>query len=90
MILYWVPAGFIAILLYAFWLAARIAERRQSAAFGFFTGVIMLALLWVIYLVVLARWARAELREFLETMMPLVAERALQLLEQLQLIGESL
>jgi len=90
MILYWVPAGFVAILLYAFWLAARVAERRQSAGFGFFTGVIMLAILWVIYVVALARWARAELREFLETMMPLITERALELLEQLRLIGESL
>lgn len=88
--LIWIPVGFLAILAYSFWLSARVAVRRQSAFFGFLVGLIALPLLWGIYLVALAHWARRELREFLETYLPLIMERALEVLEQLKVIGANL
>ena len=88
--LIWVPLGFVAIFAYSLWLTARIAARRQSAGSAFVIGFIAAFVLWALYLIALAQWARAELREFLETYVPLVMDRALEALEQIKVLGESL
>ena len=88
--LIWVPLGFVAIFAYSLWLTARIAARRQSAGSAFVIGFIAAFVLWALYLIALAQWARAELREFLETYVPLVMDGALEALEQIKVLGESL
>ena len=60
--LIWVPLGFVAIFAYSLWLTARIAARRQSAGSAFVIGFIAAFVLWALYLIALAQWARAICR----------------------------
>jgi O-antigen ligase len=88
--LIWVPLGFVAIFAYSIWLTARIAARRQAAGAAFVIGLLAAPILWALYLIALAQWARAELRAFLETYVPLIADRATEALEQIRILGERL
>ncbi|MEX0281653.1 MAG: hypothetical protein AB3N13_10770 [Arenibacterium sp.] len=88
--LIWVPLGFVAIFAYSLWLTARIAARRQSAGSAFVIGLIAAPVLWALYLIALAQWARAELRAFLENEVPLLMDRATEALEQIKILGERL
>lgn len=88
--LIWIALGFVAIFAYSLWLTARIAARRQSAGSAFVIGLIAAPVLWALYLIALAQWARAELRAFLDTYVPLIMERADDALEQIRILGERL
>ena len=81
-----VAAGFVAIFVFSMWLAARVGAGQSAAMFGLIVGLIAALGLWGGYIVVLARYARNELREFIDTGLPQLIARLLAFLQETQLI----
>jgi hypothetical protein len=85
-----ISIGFVAVFVLAFLLAGRVGAWRNSAVQGALAGLIGFAVLLVAYVTLLGLWARAQFRAFVETQLPLIMERLLQIADQIGPVREAI
>ena len=85
-----ISIGFVAVFVLAFLLAGRVGARRDSALTGAIAGLIGFVVVLVAYVTVLGLWARAQFLAFVETQLPLIMERLLQIADQIGPLREAI
>ena len=82
--------GFVLVFVLSFWIGGRAGARSQSGLMGAIAGLISFLGLLVVYVSALSIWLRAQLINFVQTEMPLILERLVELADQVRLLKESI